>query len=151
MNTFTMNIAITISHAYVPYAYTLLLSLPAHDSAMFQVYVLHRDLTDDDCNVLSSLSKLYDIHVHFICVPVSFSEAFTDTSAPAETCFRLCLPALLPDTLDRILYLEADMIATASLMPLYTLDFAGKKSGMHYRCVRKYFRQCSALKSPSSA
>ena len=117
MNTFSMNIAITISHAYVPYAYTLLLSLPAHDSAKFQVYVLHRDLTDEDCNVLSSLSKLYDIHVHFICVPVSFSEAFTDTSAPAETCFRLCLPALLPDTLDRILYLEADMIATASLMP----------------------------------
>ncbi len=101
--------------------------------------------------MFSSLSKLYDIHVHFICVPVSFSEAFTDTSAPAETCFRLCLPALLPDTLDRILYLEADMIATASLMPLYTLDFAGKKSGMHHRCVRKYFRQCSALKSPSSA
>ena len=128
MNTFSMNIAITISHAYVPYAYTLLLSLPAHDSAKFQVYVLHRDLTDEDCNVLSSLSKLYDIHVHFICVPVSFSEAFTDTSAPAETCFRLCLPALLPDTLDRILYLEADMIATASLMPLYTLDFAGKKA-----------------------
>ena len=89
MNTFSMNIAITISHAYVPYAYTLLLSLPAHDSAKFQVYVLHRDLTDDDCNVLSSLSKLYDIHVHFICVPASFSEAFTDTSAPAETCFRL--------------------------------------------------------------
>ena len=86
MNTFSMNIAITISHAYVPYAYTLLLSLPAHDSAKFQVYVLHRDLTDEDCNVLSSLSKLYDIHVHFICVPVSFSEAFTDTSAPAETC-----------------------------------------------------------------
>lgn len=72
MNTFSMNIAITISHAYVPYAYTLLLSLPAHDSAKFQVYVLHRDLTDEDCNVLSSLSKLYDIHVHFICVPVSF-------------------------------------------------------------------------------
>ena len=113
MNTFTMNIAITISHAYVPYAYTLLLSLPAHDSAKFQVYVLHRDLTDDDCNVLSSLSKLYDIHVHFICVPVSFSEAFTDTSAPAETCFRLCLPALLPDTLDRC----AAATRTAGTMP----------------------------------
>ena len=40
MNTFSMNIAITISHAYVPYAYTLLLSLPAHDSAMFQVYAV---------------------------------------------------------------------------------------------------------------
>ena len=128
MNTFAMNIAITINHAYVPYAYTLLLSLPAHDSAEFQVYILHRDLTDEDCNVLSSLSKLYDIHVHFIRVPASFSEAFTDTSAPAETYFRLCLPALLPDTLDRILYLEADMIAAGSLMSLYTLDFAGRKA-----------------------
>ena len=30
-------------------------------------------------------------------------------------------------------------------------DIVRQSGGMHHRCVRKYFRQCSALKSPSSA
>lgn len=128
MNTFSMNIAITINHAYVPYAYTLLLSLVAHNTPDMQIYILHRDLTDEDCNTLSSLSDLYNIHFHFICVPVSFSSVSTDTSIPEEVYFRLYLPELLPDTLERILYLDTDMVATASLQSLYTLDFNRKKA-----------------------
>ena len=38
---------------------------------------------------------------------------------------RLCLPDLLPDTCERVLYLDSDVLVTSSLTPLWTEPFDG--------------------------
>ena len=39
--------------------------------------------------------------------------------------YRLAAPLLLPERLDRILYLDVDTVVLNSLAPLYTSDFGG--------------------------
>lgn len=130
METSTMNIAITIDHAYVPYAYTMLLSLLEHHSTDIHVYVICQELKKEDCCILSALSDSYNVRFSYIAVPEKFCAAvtaFASPSTPAETYFRLFLPEILPDHIDRVLYLDTDLIVNDSLDEFYSIDFAGRK------------------------
>lgn len=130
MESSPMNIAITIDHAYVPYAYTMLLSLLEHHSTDIYVYVICREPKKEDCRILSALSDSYNVRFSYIAVPEKFCDAitaFVSPSTPAETYFRLFLPEILPDHIDRVLYLDTDLIVNNSLDEFYSMDFAGRK------------------------
>ena len=53
-------------------------------------------------------------------------EGFPETGRyPVQIYYRLAAPLLLPEALNRILYLDVDTVVLNSLEPLYTSDFAG--------------------------
>jgi lipopolysaccharide biosynthesis glycosyltransferase len=58
--------------------------------------------------------------------PSDVAGAFYTECLTSATLYRLLLPHLMPSTLDRVLYLDCDLVVTDSLRQLWTTDLHGK-------------------------
>lgn len=128
-----MNVATALNSLYMRYTYVMLTSLfmnqPETD---IHVYLLHSDLSDEEQNCLQSLAQRYGHTIHYLLMSREvFPTALpTIQQWPLEVYYRLLLLDILPDEVDRLLYLDVDMIINKSLMGLYQTDFEGA-----YFCV----------------
>lgn len=128
MSQTTISIVCTADEAYVPHLAAMLHSLfSAAPSRPVDFRFLHH--ADFDGDVMRKLEAL--CHVH--------GAMFTPTSVPRdrlgdlptnvryrqEAWYRLILPSLLPD-LDRVLWLDADLLILHSIDELWAMDLGGK-------------------------
>lgn len=125
----TMNICIALNRKYIRYACVMLTSLFVNnETERIHVYALNCELTDEDVALFEDFCESYGNEFFDIKVD---AEKF-DKRLPVnekwtrETLFRLALIDLLPNTLDRILYLDIDMIVQKDISALYYADFNGK-------------------------
>lgn len=128
-NSNTMNVAISINEAFIPYAYTMLTSLFENNTTRkIRVFILFGNIPDSSLLVFENLEKKYNQEIQCIQIPLDW---FPD-SLPrneewtVEIYFRLTLQDILPESIDRVLYLDTDTIINKSLDDLYDLDFQGK-------------------------
>lgn len=125
MNQTTLNIALSVDHEYVPYAYVMLTSLLSNNPLPVNIYVLHTDLADSDKNIFHELTALFSVDFHYITVPDTcintIQHTWPDVAHP-ETYFYQFIPQLLTGEVDRILYLDADIIVNGAITDLYTCD-----------------------------
>lgn len=94
-------------------------------SACYHVYVLHSDL---DEGVQRGMERDFRERVtfQFLQVPEELFAGFPESSRyPKQIYYRLAAPLLLPQELERILYLDVDTVVINSLQPLYDMDFDG--------------------------
>lgn len=91
----------------------------------YHVYVFHTDLGEKEKHhIRESMPK--EIEWNFIFVPEElFADFVTTKRYPKEIYYRLAAPYLLPESVDRILYMDVDTIVINSLMDLYKMDFEG--------------------------
>ena len=91
----------------------------------YDVYLVHSSLDHTTYDALSTdFGK--GMTFHFIEIPGStFADFPTTDRYPQEIYYRLIAAQFLPDTLERILYLDADIIVINSLRTLYETDFEG--------------------------
>lgn len=133
MNNSRINIATALNSRYMRYTYVMLTSLFRNQpDAHIHVYLLHSDLTESDQTHLLSLAKEYSQNIHFLFIDQSlFSDKLPTTSSwPLEAYYRLLLLNLLPLEVERILYLDVDMIINKPISKLYFTDFENS-----YFCV----------------
>lgn len=97
----------------------------AHDVIDF--YLLHSEITPRNLHLLSSLCNGYgNIIFHEIQIdnPEIFDPLVQAGRWLRETYFPLCAHKLLPDTIDRALYLDAgDTLVLGDIAPYYFCDF----------------------------
>lgn len=97
----------------------------AHDVIDF--YLLHSQITPKNLQLLSALCNGYgNIIFHEIRIdnPELFDPLVQAGKWLRETYFPLCAHQLLPDTVDRALYLDAgDTLVLGDIAPYYTSDF----------------------------
>lgn len=119
-----INICVSVNSKYVRYLYVMLNSLFISNSKEnICVYVLQRDLTREDKQLLTELADRYGQQICFVDVDVSpFERLPTTQRYSAEIYFRLLIPELLPEEVTRVLYLDVDIIVCASLRELYLTD-----------------------------
>ena len=101
----------------------------------YDAYVLHSDLQDED---KSRIDRTAGEHItcHYITVDESIFEGFPESNRyPRQIYYRLAAPLLLPDDLERILYLDVDLVVINALDELYNTDFEGN-----------YYVACSHVK-----
>lgn len=125
-----INIATALNSRYMRYAYVMLTSVFVNQpDADIHVYLLHSDLSMQDIGHLNSLADKYHNHISFL--PINredFSSSLPTTVCwPLEAYFRLMLPDILPPDVNRLLYLDVDMIIDKPIKSLYEADFEGKK------------------------
>lgn len=123
-----MNVVTALNGKYVRYTYVMLLSLFQNNpDTDIRVYLLHGGLTISEKDTLLSLVKAGDNSIHFIELDCgSFPSALPTTQMwSLETYFRLQLADIIPLDVDRLLYLDVDMIVNQPLWELYTADFEG--------------------------
>ncbi len=123
-----MNIATALNSKYMRYTHVMLTSLFMNNADCdIHVYLLHSDLSESDQSHLSGLAAKHGHTIHFLKISrEDFPADLPTTSAwSLETYFRLMLLDILPTDVDRLLYLDVDMIIDKSLSELYNTDFEG--------------------------
>ena len=121
-------IAIAVNSRYVRYAYVMLTSLFQNNGGdRITVYVLQSDLTAADRVCLSDLAAGFDHTVVFVdvCPERYFAQLPTTQSWTQEIYYRLLVGTLLPETVERLLYLDVDVIVQKPLRGLYETDLQG--------------------------
>jgi lipopolysaccharide biosynthesis glycosyltransferase len=115
-----MQIACIAEGAYLRHAGAMLHSVLQHSApARAVVHVLHESaVSASDAAHLESVVGGFGGSVRWLRLADDTARAFPGGYFPRAVWFRVLLPELLPD-LDRVLYLDADLIATDSLLPLW--------------------------------
>ena len=125
-----MNIATSLNSKYMRYTYVMLTSLFENQpkDLDIHIYLLESDLTQKDKEYLSDVVVSNGGSIHFIKIDKSIFPARCPVSDmwSLETYYRLALLNVLPKDVDRLLYLDVDIIVNQSLEDLYFEDFEGK-------------------------
>ena len=120
-----MNILFSVNKGYLVHLRECIFSISQFDTEDgYELYILHTDLEAADMQELEAGFEKTKLHFHYILVDSSKTAAFPQTKRyPAEIYYRIYAKELLPDTMDRILYLDADLIVIKSLNELYNMPF----------------------------
>lgn len=122
-----INILVTVNESYLGALKVMLKSLfETNPDERFTIYLLYADISDNKLNGLESFivgegHMLISIHIE----PESFAQAPLLRHYTKEMYFRLLAHQVLPDNLERILYLDPDIVAINPISEFYHTDFGG--------------------------
>ena len=122
-----MNILVTINKGYLCCLKVLVKSIiKSNSGSKFVIYVVHRDLDDDDIENINELSNS-NMKFRFIEIDEELVGSFPVYAKryPVEIYFRLFASKYLPNSVDKILYLDTDIVVINSLKGIYDMDFDG--------------------------
>lgn len=123
-----MNLLVAINQNYINQLNILLKSIQiSNPKAKISVYVLHKDLQDKDIEFISCGIFHKQLKLHFIQISNRELEKFPvyEKRYPVEIYFRIFATKYLPDHIDRVLYLDTDIVVINELKELYQMDFEG--------------------------
>ena len=121
-----MHLLFTINQSYLFALKTCIHSICRFESKDgYDISILHDDLSTTEIQAfLDSFSTYAGLSFHFISVPKETFAAFPQSNRyPKTMYFRLMAHKLLPETVDRVLYLDPDIIVIRPLDQLYQLPF----------------------------
>ncbi|NQN95848.1 SP_1767 family glycosyltransferase [Streptococcus suis] len=128
----TLDIAFSVNNRYAQYLGATILSILAHHpKEEVRVHILYKEIAQSilqDLDNLAQQTPNLELHFHlledqqFSAIPIR-TEQF-----PIESFSRFLLPELLAD-LDRILYLDVDILVHGNLMELFQTDLEGYALG----------------------
>lgn len=121
-----MNLLFAINRKFTDLLYLCLRSVVKNGGAShYCAYILHSDLTPEDCRQICR--EVGDqVTCQFLRVDETQFAGFPESSRyPKQIYYRLAAPLLLPQDLDRILYLDVDLVVINSLKDFYDSAFDG--------------------------
>ena len=142
-----MNIAVTINDKYFYPLYIMLNTLFAqHRGVAVQVFLIHSRVSKRNRKILAGLckkngGKLIEVFVS----EDEFSDAPTFSYFSKEMYYRILAAKLLPEDVDRVLYLDPDLIVTDSLLEFYNMPldncfFAGARDRLQDVVTNPYWK-----------
>jgi len=104
-------------------------SLAAHHPEGCRVFVMH-DAIDDElrARIVRGLPAAAEVAWLAVRSP-EIQAAHRPDFLPPASLFRLTMPSLLPDSVDRLVYLDADTVVRSSLAPLFATDLVNNFCG----------------------
>lgn len=123
-----MNILVTLDSGYIKPLTVMLNSVAVSNPAnTFDIYVAHASLTTEDFQYLAERVPGDRIRIHSIPIaPQMFEDAPVDDRIPKATYYRLLAAQFLPETLDRVLYLDPDLVVINPLNDFYSMNLDEK-------------------------
>ena len=124
----TLHVATACNDRYAFPASVMMHSLADNlgSGARVVFHVLTAGLNENVWNSMHSCAEWSGYQVRQLRVdPDQIGRVKIDRHITIETYFRLLLPSLIPD-IDRVLYLDCDMVICRSVMPLYHESFDGQ-------------------------
>lgn len=120
-----INVLVAINSAYL-LPLTVMLESLFDNNSNIDIYLLYSDLKDEELTALGDFIR----SKNSVLFPLKI-EGETFISAPTlkyiskETYYRLLAAELLPNTVDRLLWLDADIIVAKNIAKFYNTDFEG--------------------------
>lgn len=122
-----MNILVTINDYYVKYLHVMLCSLFDNHNERFTVYCLYDCLSKENQRELRHMVEDYRHKISFIRIDKQIYRYFPVNEALAVKCYYILLAhQFLPTEMERILYLDADLIIDGDLQELYAVEMEEK-------------------------
>lgn len=130
-----MNILVTLDSNYVKPLRVMLKSLFLNNPGeKFQIYLLHTTLKESELEALDRFISSHEGSLHVIRFEDDvFDDAPVLWHYTKEMYFRLLAYKLLPEKLDRILYLDPDILVLNPIKELYETDLNGYLYAAAYR------------------
>lgn len=119
----TIELLATFDKNYIPPFQVLLKSLSVtNPRESFRIWLLHSAIPEEDLRGLAAYCGALGMELEPIQVSRDlFEDAPVSKQYPREMYYRMLAPVLLPDTLDRVLYLDPDILALNPVRPLWEL------------------------------
>jgi lipopolysaccharide biosynthesis glycosyltransferase len=121
-----LNVVFTIDESFVQHFSVALVSILENNKDLeTAVYVIHNIKNTIELDgLISFIRKVYNVNLNAILLDDSVFDKYKITHHFSKAIyFRLLLTDILPDQIDRILYLDSDVLVTGSLKELIKLDF----------------------------
>ena len=135
-----MNILVTLDKNYLtPLGVLLCSMLINHPGDTFDIYVISSDLTQEDLGDMSAMCARFSSRLHLIPVGEDcFEHAPTLRYYSKAMYYRLLAAQLLPENMERILYLDPDILVIGSLAELYNMPMGDQlyAAAMHKGLIR---------------
>lgn len=123
----TYPVLVTINRNYISPLIVMLRSLlRAEPEAEFSVYILHSSLDETDIRQIETQSGSARCTVHAILAQDALlKEAPVTSRYPLEMYYRIFAARFLPEHLDRVLYLDPDLVVINPIRPLFDIKMDG--------------------------
>ena len=124
-----MNLLLTLDENYLLPCKVMLDSFFASNpnETGVMVYLLHNAIPSDQLNELADFCSRFGAELKPIAVDTPlFENAPTSKRYPKEMYYRLLSPLILPQELERVLYLDPNMLIINPLRPLWESNLYGK-------------------------
>ena len=121
-----MNILFTIDRNYIAQMLTCVSSITRFPTpGGYDIYLLHSSLSEADRETIRAQEREGICRFHFAEVETAAFDGFPETDRyPKEMYYRILAADYLPQTVERILYLDPDIVVIKPLDGLYQSDFA---------------------------
>ena len=119
-----IHIAYCSDNRFAPYLGVSLTSILLNSRAdeKLNIYIVNRNISLENKRKIASLKQIKDFSLSFLAPETGVFESYLiKEGCTLETCYRLALPDLLPD-LDKVIYLDCDLIVRRSLSELWACD-----------------------------
>ncbi len=119
-----MDILVTLDDGYMPQLRVMLTSLYiSNPNLACRIYLLHSGIMENHLHELMLSLK----HIGYQLFPINIDEGLFENAPvtkqyPKEMYYRLLAAQILPEELNKILYLDPDVLVINSLRPLWELD-----------------------------
>lgn len=121
-----MNILVTLNSAYIPPLKVMLKSLFDNCSEKIEVYLIHSDIKESDIERLWAFVEACGHALYPLGVDRNiFAEAPVNFYYPPEMYYRLIAHTVLPEHVDKILYLDPDILVLNPIEQLYYTELDG--------------------------
>ena len=123
-----INVLITIDDNYIDYCYNLFFSLKKNNKSLFNIYLFYSNLSQENINgFVSFINENKMGKVKPILFELSNYDFLNNLDYISDTAYiRLFAPLLIEDKIDRLLYLDPDIICGNSIEEFYNFDFDNK-------------------------
>ena len=128
-----INILCSSDDNYVPWCGVMLTSLfESNPGELFSVYLLTAGLTSENTMTLRKLEEKYPVKVSFIHIDESILEGCSIREGDyfSLACFyRLVAPRVLPQEVEKVIYLDCDIVVNGPVRPLWETNLEGYAFG----------------------
>jgi len=131
------NILVNINKSYVSKFLTTMNSLSCNNTnSTFDVYIMHSNLNKKDKELIKNHLAGNINPIYIFMDEKLFKGAPKVKRYPYEIYYRIFAPIMLPKNIDRVLYLDCDLIVHNNIDSLYNMNFDGN-----------YFIACTQIQS----
>lgn len=139
-----MNILTAINKKYLPYFAAMVRSLAENNPGEHTVYIATKEVTEEDLRPYREF-----IPERVSLRPIAFDDGLlkgapTEKRWPTEIYYRIFASGYLPETVDRILYLDSDIIVKGDLSGLYDTELGdalfAATTNVHSRFLKWFIR-----------
>lgn len=120
-----VHIVSSINSTYIQHFCAMVMSVVQNSNAKIHFHIINNDLTEKDIIFIREVFSNFK-NIRFTSYTIS-NHLLDDIEIQAEhltiqTLFRLLIPKLLPDTIEKVIYLDSDIIVEKDISELYEED-----------------------------